>query len=314
MEPAARKSDPTIHGGEITNGSNNVQIGGKKAARVGDSHTCPLHGAGIIAKVKRSVYINGRVAARKQDACLCETIQPMFHQAFLSDSDGDGTNDTAQAAFSVLRMRNEAYGDVGPLEFGAQHNLDSMYGQGKIGATVDTAGNVKGSGANASLEAGLKKQGAGFTVGMAGDKGRNPLLSVHGEYDVLHAGGNADILRDDDGSRVGLVQVVGGTAELVGGNAEVKSALPIPFTSGTAQVKANVSGSLGTAPGGGLGLWLYYDKKEKRVHFGFLIDLEAIIAGAGVNLDFSVGQKYGGAEQVGPNFISGGFDSVLIGD
>lgn len=69
--PAARMSDPTAHGGMITTGSPNVFVGLMPAARIGDDHLCPLHGAGPIKTSSATVIINGRGAARKDDQCLC---------------------------------------------------------------------------------------------------------------------------------------------------------------------------------------------------------------------------------------------------
>lgn len=71
MFPAARKGDPTIHGGVIAEGSPNVTIGGMPAARLMDKHVCPLHGPGPVTQTSVTVYINGLGAARQTDACTC---------------------------------------------------------------------------------------------------------------------------------------------------------------------------------------------------------------------------------------------------
>jgi uncharacterized Zn-binding protein involved in type VI secretion len=75
---AARVGDPTLHGGKLAGpGCVNVMIGGKPAARAGDSHVCPLsngpqpHVGGLISAGSKSVFIGGLPAARMDDACLC---------------------------------------------------------------------------------------------------------------------------------------------------------------------------------------------------------------------------------------------------
>jgi uncharacterized Zn-binding protein involved in type VI secretion len=75
--PAARGGDPTTHSGAVTQGSSNVFIGGRPAARQGDAASCPQsvpgsppvpHGGGVISGGSATVRINGRPAARAGDA------------------------------------------------------------------------------------------------------------------------------------------------------------------------------------------------------------------------------------------------------
>ena len=89
-QPAARLGDMTIHGGLITVGCPTVIIGGKPAARVGDTHTCPMvtpgtppvpHvGGPILPPGGVTVLICGQPAARVGDMALCvgppDTIAP----------------------------------------------------------------------------------------------------------------------------------------------------------------------------------------------------------------------------------------------
>jgi uncharacterized Zn-binding protein involved in type VI secretion len=78
-QPAARMTDVTQHGGEIVTGSEDVIIGGKPAARVGDLHTCPMvepgpapHVGGPILRTgSTTVFINFQPAARVMDLCEC---------------------------------------------------------------------------------------------------------------------------------------------------------------------------------------------------------------------------------------------------
>lgn len=71
--PAARLGDQTMHGGVIVQGSPNVTIGNKPAARLLHYHTCPIpgHVGGPITKSSPTVLINGFGAARVLDACTC---------------------------------------------------------------------------------------------------------------------------------------------------------------------------------------------------------------------------------------------------
>lgn len=73
-KPAARAIlDQAAHTGPITSGSYNVLIGGKPAARKGDSITCSSHGIASIIEGSTSVLINGICAARMGDKTSCGT-------------------------------------------------------------------------------------------------------------------------------------------------------------------------------------------------------------------------------------------------
>lgn len=77
MPNAARSLDPTGHPGLLVQGSPDVLIENRNAARVGDKHVCLLpppagpHPASPIAKGSASVLINGRAAARQFDTAGC---------------------------------------------------------------------------------------------------------------------------------------------------------------------------------------------------------------------------------------------------
>lgn len=71
MPNAARQTDPTEHGGQVSGGSETVRIGGLPAARLSDPHTCPRHSGGPVKEGSGRVYINGRPAARVGDAAVC---------------------------------------------------------------------------------------------------------------------------------------------------------------------------------------------------------------------------------------------------
>lgn len=73
-KPAARALiDTAAHKGPITKGSDNVMIGGKPAARVGDPINCSSHGEASIVEGSKTVLINGKAAARMGDKTSCGT-------------------------------------------------------------------------------------------------------------------------------------------------------------------------------------------------------------------------------------------------
>lgn len=64
LEKAARLGDAGSHGGQIITGSAVTSINGKKAARVGDTYDCPVHGPNPIVTGSPVWFIDGRKAAR----------------------------------------------------------------------------------------------------------------------------------------------------------------------------------------------------------------------------------------------------------
>lgn len=78
-QPAAALGDLAAHGGIIATGSFNVLIGGRPAARVGDTVACPFHGTGVISKGSFTVLINGMPAARLGDitGCMVPGLAPV---------------------------------------------------------------------------------------------------------------------------------------------------------------------------------------------------------------------------------------------
>lgn len=73
MPSAVRQGDASSHGGTVISGASKVTIVGAPAARVGDSHSCPLQGHGVKPIVSGSgkVTIQGAPAARTGDATGC---------------------------------------------------------------------------------------------------------------------------------------------------------------------------------------------------------------------------------------------------
>jgi len=73
MPAAVRLGDPSSHGGVVTSGAPKVLIVGLPAARMGDTHACPLPGHAVTPIVSGSpkVLIVGLPAARVGDVTAC---------------------------------------------------------------------------------------------------------------------------------------------------------------------------------------------------------------------------------------------------
>lgn len=364
MKEAARRTDPTVHSGTVAGGAINTLIGGLAAARKGDAHVCPAHVGGVIIQGSATVIIEGAEAARMLDLCGCGAVgtpgvgvppvvgppppgappkqassdgkmdadtdyktpgRGPHAEAELQDTDKDGSYDTARAEASMVRMRNQGYTDLGPVEIGGKHNMDLFYGRGQAGMTANY-----GVGANASAEVGMIKEGAEVSIGPAGDKGKNPYAAVGAEYDMFHAEAKGDVLLGDDGRRVGIGAMGKAGAEVVSGNVQARQTIPIPFTGWNIQTRGKATGAAGSV-GVGLGGWLYWDKAEGRLHIGALGELKALV-GIELDVDFSIGRAYadpppepappagppgGGTPGTGsggiPNAIAKGCPTVLIG-
>jgi uncharacterized Zn-binding protein involved in type VI secretion len=82
MPPAARVTDPTVHGGVVTGpGVPTVLIGGLPAAVLGDIHACPIQPghppSTPFTAGSASVQIGGRPALRVGDAAGCGAMVPV---------------------------------------------------------------------------------------------------------------------------------------------------------------------------------------------------------------------------------------------
>jgi uncharacterized Zn-binding protein involved in type VI secretion len=75
--PAARLTDPTVHGGMINVGCLTVLIGNLPAARIGDMHVCPLvtvivpHVGGPLVLGSLTVIVGGVPQSRQTDMLIC---------------------------------------------------------------------------------------------------------------------------------------------------------------------------------------------------------------------------------------------------
>jgi uncharacterized Zn-binding protein involved in type VI secretion len=71
MAKIIRIGDPGSHGGSVTTGSLDVFANGKKVARVGDTYSCPIHGANPIVTGSANTFANGQAVARVGDTTAC---------------------------------------------------------------------------------------------------------------------------------------------------------------------------------------------------------------------------------------------------
>ncbi|SDG40820.1 PAAR domain-containing protein [Paraburkholderia phenazinium] len=71
MKKLAYEGDSTSHGGKILTGSDRVKIKGRRAARIGDRVSCPLHGENEIVEGGTSMTDAGTPLSRDGDKTQC---------------------------------------------------------------------------------------------------------------------------------------------------------------------------------------------------------------------------------------------------
>ncbi|MBI4953249.1 MAG: PAAR domain-containing protein [Myxococcales bacterium] len=334
MKPAARLSDPCMHGGMLASGSPDTTVGGMPAARLGDIHTCPIpgHVAGKLVSASSTVFINGQGAARVADTIACASpaappagkthkaaaeykvkdddnyLKAVYAEHVSSDFDKDGHVDTHKVGVGVFSASGETVKGKGPVTYGARGKYDVATASAYAGASFDKGGSVR-AGAKAVL---TSAEGSVF-VGPKGDDGKNPYAEVGAQGQLLGAEAKGDVLLGDDGKRVGVL--VGGkaSASAMGGEARGRVGIPLwPGSKYSLDIKVGVSGDLG-AVGGSLAAGGYYDKEEGRTHFIFEGALK-LLAGLGLSLDISIGRKFGvSAPAPAPDAVAVGCTSVFIG-
>jgi uncharacterized Zn-binding protein involved in type VI secretion len=174
---------------------------------------------------------------------------------------------------------------IGPL--GGSHQLDVFHGKIEW-----EAGIVHGIGGKAKTEIQMVKQSASLYLG----EKNNPFGEVKGEYKILDANAKADLLIGDDGKRIGLA--LGGKAEasLISGSVKGEINIPIPFTNWSIGVLGKAGKKVGI--GAGAGGHFYYDKEQERTHLGAFGSLSALIVGAGLDFDISIGKKYKNSDHI----------------
>ncbi|WP_250468771.1 PAAR domain-containing protein [Caballeronia sp. GAFFF2] len=55
MKNLAYEGDVTSHGGKILSGSNRIKVKGRRAARIGDFVSCPIHGDNRIVEGSKRI-------------------------------------------------------------------------------------------------------------------------------------------------------------------------------------------------------------------------------------------------------------------
>lgn len=71
MPPVARIGDTGSHGGQIVTGASKLTVEGAKAARVGDTYACPIHGGNPITSGSSITTVEGAALARIGDSTAC---------------------------------------------------------------------------------------------------------------------------------------------------------------------------------------------------------------------------------------------------
>lgn len=323
--PAARKGDSLtcpIHGvGVITQGSTTVLINGMPAARMTDITGCMTFGMSAISiplilgppAMPGLLPVGGLPASPPAPPPPPEGAPPLkgvangspqfagkshedtdnkgagamaIHaEGQVTDTDKDGTYDTVEGAAEAVRMRNQAYGNLGPIEGGVTHGMDVFYGSGKA---TSRAG--YGYGVGGTAEVGALKWGVGGSVAPANSSGRNAYAAVAGEANMFRAKAEGDLLLGNDGVRSGLIVKGEAGADVLQG--EGTGTLTTPSIFGfNLQAKGKASAAAGTAAIGGGG-WLYYDHSEGRLNLGVSGKLGALLFGGGLEGGISIGREF----------------------
>ncbi|MGF6916690.1 putative Zn-binding protein involved in type VI secretion [Paraburkholderia sp. 40] len=74
MKKLAYEGDSTSHGGKILTGSNRIKVNGRRAARVGDLVSCPIHGDNAIVEGSSSFKDAGTPLSRDGDKTQCGSV------------------------------------------------------------------------------------------------------------------------------------------------------------------------------------------------------------------------------------------------
>lgn len=344
-KPAAALGDVAAHGGALATGSSNVLIGGRPAARVGDTIICPLHGPGVVSLGSFTVLINGMPAGRMGDitGCMTPSMAPVsvplpvlgpppvpspfapptgtpaapmewarsmahgkdgkFHEendkskdgvsamhieGRITDANSDGHLDTIEGGLENFRMRNKGAVQAGPIDIGLTNSADILFANAK-GSYLAAPGAAEGGSVSASAEAGMLKWGVGASAGARDSKGLNQGVGIGGEVSLFHAKAEGDLLIGDDGNRVGLIGKGEAGAEVLKG--EVSTVFTSPsIAGGNIQLTPKGAAAAGGV-GGGAGAWLYYDKKQARLHIGIAAKFVALFGLEG-EVGLSIGKMF----------------------
>ncbi|HEY2023162.1 PAAR domain-containing protein [Paraburkholderia sp.] len=74
MKKLAYQGDSTSHGGKILTGSDRIKVGGRRAARVGDLVSCPIHGDNPIIEGAGGIKDAGTPLSRDGDKTQCGSV------------------------------------------------------------------------------------------------------------------------------------------------------------------------------------------------------------------------------------------------
>lgn len=212
---AARLGDQTLHGGKITAGSKNVLICGRPAARLFDSHECPIHVGGPIVKSSVSVIINGLGAARETDELVCVPTPPprvtteqvmQELQAFLdandlSDAVKRRERDTEEEALLRLSRNDDRRREFLAQMAVGEHEAGKTAGEIMINAVQRSQVLNEGRGVDVGEDIGMLFYGASGPLSIRGplhDDTYNVNLRVEGRQ--LPFTGIREEFRNDDPS------------------------------------------------------------------------------------------------------------------
>jgi len=329
-KPAAAIGDVAAHGGTVVTGSTNVLIGGRPAARVGDTVVCALHGPGVISMGSFTVLINGMPAARMGDITGCMapsmapvsvpapvlgptpappiqwagSLDPKKHGKFIEENDKskDGVT-AAHLEGRVTDVNNDGIYDTaeGALIGARMRNSGQVdVGSVEFGGThnLDVLyATAKVS--NLTNDYGQAVSGTAEAGMMKwGVGGTTGAAGSKGLNPAAGLGGEVNLMHakaEGDllvGSDGNRVGLIGkGEAGAEALKGEVVGITTIPLPFGAnIQAVAKASAAAGTA-GGGAGLWLYYDKKQGRLRGGIMGILKVLI-GAGAEVEVSIGRPF----------------------
>ncbi len=312
---AARANDATTHGGTVTDGAPTVRIGGERAARLDDPHTCPLsteagtpHVGGVVTEGSRSVFIGRKAAARMGDSCDCNTVgvagrgAPRRVVSDELDRDQDGTPDGRQDSDALFQGGGATMeGEILGVPVFARAQSDGLYSDSERHAHGDSSG-LPGFNVAQGGEAGLGR--GRITLG-AGPSDR-PYFALDGQGRVGRVQEQGGLQWGDSGRETGAgygLHVGGDVYNVQGG---------VLIDARVARLDASVDGGLG------LGLEseprIYYDHREQALHLRGGLSVHPL---PGFNIELTIPNPWrdtGSSANAGiPNTIAEGCPNVRIG-
>lgn len=179
-KPASAVGDLAAHGGTIVTGSTNVLIGGRPAARVGDTVVCAIHGPGVISLGSFTVLINGMPAARMGDitGCMAPSMAAISVPAVL------GPPPTPKAAAPIEGALDMARGKNGKFHEENDKSRDGVSAMHMEGRITDADGNGNLDTIEGAVEGARMRNAGQRNVGGVEFGGTHSM-------DVLYAGGKA---------------------------------------------------------------------------------------------------------------------------